>query len=241
MALLSRAGVAPGARCLEVACGGGDLACDMARLVGPAGSVLGTDVDVPQLDIARAEALAQGLGNLQFECSDITQDPITEAFDVIHVRFLLTHLADPVAAVAKLVAALKVGGVLIVEDIDFHGQFAYPPLPAADRYSELYTRTVQARGGDPFIGCRLPSMLLAAGLDAVEVQVSHPVGLAGEVKLVTPITMENIAEAVVGAALASRAEVDQIVDALYAFARAPDTLLSCPRIVQTWGRRTATR
>jgi|GEM_PF-5022889 len=30
---------------------------------------------------------------------------------------------------------------------------------------------------------------------AVEVQVSHPAGLAGEVKLVTPITMENIADA----------------------------------------------
>ncbi len=68
---------------------------------------------------------------------------------------------------------------------------------------------------------------------AVEVQVSHPAGLAGEVKLVTPITMENIADAVVEAASATRAEVDQTVDELYAFARAPDTLLSCPRIVQS--------
>ena len=65
--LLKRAGARPGLNCLEVGCGGGDVACDLARLVAPGGRVLGTDIDRPQLAIARAEATAQGLDNVVFE------------------------------------------------------------------------------------------------------------------------------------------------------------------------------
>ncbi|HTD17576.1 MAG TPA: hypothetical protein VK673_20495 [Chthoniobacterales bacterium] len=47
--------------------------------------------------------------------------------------------------------------------------------------------------------------------------------------------MENIGDSVLAEGLASHAEIDQLVNELYAFARDPDTLISGPRIVQTWG------
>ena len=50
-----------------------------------------------------------------------------------------------------------------------------------------------------------------------------------------PLTMENIGDSVLAEALASRAEIDRVVHELYEFARDPDTLISGPRIVQTWG------
>src|SRR5262249_10791451 len=43
--LFERVGVRPGMRCLDVGCGGGDLSLDLARLVGPRGSVVGIDLD----------------------------------------------------------------------------------------------------------------------------------------------------------------------------------------------------
>jgi hypothetical protein len=51
--------------------------------------------------------------------------------------------------------------------------------------------------------------------------------------------LENIAEAVVAAGLASSAEVKQTIEELYALAPVEGTLMSLPRIVQSWGRRTA--
>jgi hypothetical protein len=57
--------------------------------------------------------------------------------------------------------------------------------------------------------------------------------------LIAPITMENVADAVIGARLATPQEVSQTVEELYAFARADGTLLSLPRVVQAWGRRAA--
>jgi hypothetical protein len=57
----------------------------------------------------------------------------------------------------------------------------------------------------------------------------------GEAKLVSPITMENIADAVLDAGLASRADVDQVIVQLYELARDPRTVMSIPRVVQAWG------
>jgi hypothetical protein len=49
--------------------------------------------------------------------------------------------------------------------------------------------------------------------------------------------MENIAGALVGERLASREQVDGIVDELYALASDGRTVMSVPRVVQAWGSR----
>jgi hypothetical protein len=93
------------------------------------------------------------------------------------------------------------------------------------------------RGADPNIGPRLPTLLKHAGLESIGAHVVQPVGLEGEVKLLNPLTMENLANTVMADGLASREEIDEVVRQLYEFAADPTTLAGTPRIVQTWGRR----
>jgi SAM-dependent methyltransferase len=235
-AFLEHAGARPGMRCLELGCGGGDVACDLARLAGPEGSVVATDIDDPQLAIVRAEAAAQGLTTIAFAHSDITHDVPEAPFDFIHARFLLTHLADPAAALARARSVLAPGGVIAIEDIDFRGHFAYPHSPALDRYVALYTETVRLRGGDANIGPRLPGLLAGAGFADVRLAITHPAGHEGDVKLMSPITMENIAPAVLAAGLATADEIKAIAEELYTFARTPGTVAGMPRIFEVWGR-----
>jgi hypothetical protein len=97
---------------------------------------------------------------------------------------------------------------------------------------------VKRRGGDANIGPRLPRLLSGHGFEKVQVSVVQPVGTEGEMKLLTPLTMEYIADAVLAEGLASRAEIDQIVAELYEFARAPGTVVAGPRVVEAWGYRT---
>jgi 2-polyprenyl-3-methyl-5-hydroxy-6-metoxy-1,4-benzoquinol methylase len=66
-ALIEHVGIASGACCLDVGCGGGDVTLELARAVGPAGRVIGVDFDAEKIEIARREAEEQGFRNVTFE------------------------------------------------------------------------------------------------------------------------------------------------------------------------------
>ena len=175
------------------------------------------------------------LSNVEFQLVDINETRGSPEFDVVYLRFLLTHLSDPQATLSKVKALLRFGGLLVIEDIDFTGYFCYPEFPAFRRYVELYTEAVRCKGGDANIGARLPVMMLNAGFDQVEMNVVQPMGLSGETKLINPITMENIAASVIALELASPDEVKRIIAEMYEFADNPRTVAGLPRIIQTWG------
>ena len=235
--LLERVGVAASSRCLDMGCGGGDVTVALARLA-PDGFVVGADMDELKLDIARKEAADAGLANVDYRVVDVMQPPSDdEQFDLIYVRFLLTHLPDPSLALTHICARLAPGGALVVEDIDFTGSFCHPDNAAFERYVQLYTDAVIRRGGDPNIGKRLPSLLRATGLADPQMNVVQPAGFDGEVKMIAPITLEAIADAVLAADLCTVEELNQTVDDLYAFAADDGSVVSCPRVVQVWGRR----
>ncbi len=80
-------------------------------------------------------------------------------------------------------------------------------------------------------------MALDAGLADVQVELVVPVFRDGEGKRVAQVTMEHIRQAVVGAGLASDAEVDTIVADLEAFADDDRTLMSIAPTFQVRGRK----
>ena len=88
-------------------------------------------------------------------------------YDLIHVRFLLTHLREPQHVLSRMLGGLKPGGVAVVEDIDFSGHVCYPASEAFDFYVRMYQEVVRRRGGDANIGPKLPGLLLQGGFDDV--------------------------------------------------------------------------
>jgi SAM-dependent methyltransferase len=237
--LFNRLGVREGMRCLDVGCGGGDVTFELARIVGPGGRVVGTDIDATKLEILQREAAAQQLPNIQVRLADAAESDAKAEFDFAYARFLLTHLPDPRTVLRQMYAALRPGGTLAVVDIDFSGYFCYPDSPALHRYVALYTETVNRRGGDANIGPRLPDLLGELQLEDIQVNVVQPAGSTGEVKLISPLTMANIADAVLAEGLASKAEIDATVAELYEFAKSPGTIGCMPRCFEVWGRKPA--
>jgi SAM-dependent methyltransferase len=238
-ALFDRLGVGAGLRCLDVGCGGGDVTLELARRAGPHGWVIGVDIDEAKLSLARQEAAVQGIANVEFRALDIRNAEADTGFDLVYARFLLTHLADPAGAIATFGRALRPGGLLIVEDIDFKGTFAWPETAAFRRYRELYYAVVHTRGGDPDIGPRLPILLADGGFAHVDMHVVQPIAMQGEAKLINPITLENIADAIVQDGLAAPQEIDALIHELHTFAADPRTVAGVARVIQVWGRRAA--
>jgi ubiquinone/menaquinone biosynthesis C-methylase UbiE len=223
--------------CWEPGCGGGDVAFDLARMVAPNGNVLATDIDDAKLDLARREAAEQNLDNIEFRFGNVLKESSDRGFDFVHARFLLSHVPNPASALTNMWNALRPGGTLAVEDVGFSGYFCYPSNAAISRYVELYTRTAERKGGDANLGPRLASLLAAAGFEDVQMNVVQHASTVGEVKLLTPLTMENIADSVLSEGLADRTEIDALVMELYEFANTPGTIGCTPRIFEAWGRR----
>src|SRR5215467_8947307 len=114
IALLERRGVGAGWTCLELGAGGGSIARWLASRVGATGRVLATDLDTRHLvDVAE-------LANVEVRRHDIVAETLPEAaFDLVHARLVLEHLRERDEVLRKLVRALKRGGWLLVESVDY--------------------------------------------------------------------------------------------------------------------------
>jgi SAM-dependent methyltransferase len=98
---------------LEIAGGGGSITAWLCNQVGADGHVMATDLDPRFLECIAAP-------NLEVRRHDILADPLPEAsFDLVHTRALLTFLPQPDQAIRKMVAALKPGGCLLIEEPDY--------------------------------------------------------------------------------------------------------------------------
>jgi ubiquinone/menaquinone biosynthesis C-methylase UbiE len=237
MQLLDRAGLIRGMKCLDVGCGGGHVAISMARVVGPEGRVIGTDTDADILELAKEDAEAAKITNVEFQQQDACACAWHEEFDVAYARFLLSHLNEPDICLVAMVQACARGGTIVIEDTDFAGSFCYPTCAAYERYKELYQELVQRRGGDSNIGPKLPAMSRRAGIQAVELNVIQPAHVHGEGKLMAPLTMSRISDALTAEGLVTESEVQQILTELNHAAADCDTVISLPRIFQVWGKR----
>jgi ubiquinone/menaquinone biosynthesis C-methylase UbiE len=238
-ALLERAGVGPGMRCVDLGCGGGEVTLELARLVAPAGEVVGVDLDETTLGLAREAAARRHVANAEFRGADVNEWDEPDAYDAVYARFLLHHLSEPVALLARMWRAVRPGGVLIVEDADFDGWCAHPPNDGFDFFVRAYRETLATRGGDHTAGRKLASYFHACGIPRPEVRVVQPAWLDEDEKALPVTTLEAIGDAAIAEQVASAAEVATAVADLAECTRDPTTLLSGPRIFQVWSKRPA--
>jgi ubiquinone/menaquinone biosynthesis C-methylase UbiE len=101
-----------GDKAVDAGCGFGDTAMELARLVGPAGSVLAMDCCDGFLAYGRRDAHAAGLGNITFLEADVQTYPFQPVHDFCFSRFGTQFFENPVAGLRNMRASLKPGGIM---------------------------------------------------------------------------------------------------------------------------------
>ena len=106
--MLDGAGVAPGLRVLDIACGSGIPAIPAAHMVGPAGFVLATDQAPEMLEVARANAKDEGVTNIDFRLVDGEELKVEpNSFDAVTCRWGIMFMPEPVLCLKQAYDALK--------------------------------------------------------------------------------------------------------------------------------------
>ena len=236
LSLFDRIGIRPGMACADLGCGTGDVAFTLAQLVGSDGRVVGIDIDKARLEEVREYAEAKGFSNVEFRISDVRTTEVTEKFNLVYSRILLSHLSNSADVLDKMHRMLNPNGVMIVEDIDYSGYYCYPDLPAFRRCVELLYEMKRLIGGNAELGKQLPVMFLDAGLSEVGVRTFQHMSLTGEVKRYLPVSMQGgISDWIVTLDLATADEMKSIIADLHEFADNPRTVMGTPRYFQVWG------
>src|SRR5260370_42461440 len=97
---------------VDLGCGGGNVALEIAALVAP-GLVTGIDMDDVKLALARKVAAARGLAYVRFQAMDRRDWHEHAAYDVVYARFVLQHPAQPLGLLGRLWEAGRSGGGLL--------------------------------------------------------------------------------------------------------------------------------
>jgi arsenite methyltransferase len=150
---------------LDVGCGSGLLAEDMAGLVGPDGRVVGIDVSPDML--ALAEQRCTDLPQIRLKQSNAEDIPEADnGFDAAACVQVLLYVPDVPAALAEMHRVLRPGGRIAIVETDWRGL-------VLNSFDDSITRKMLAAWDDavssPNLPARLGPLMTAAGFSAVNV------------------------------------------------------------------------
>ena len=108
--LIDMAGIRPGMRVLDLACGAGSQSIQAAQRVGPTGKVVASDISGAMLEYVRQNASRAGLRNIEtLECAADELDETQLPFDASICRLGLMLFPSPPKALEAVRRALKPG------------------------------------------------------------------------------------------------------------------------------------
>jgi ubiquinone/menaquinone biosynthesis C-methylase UbiE len=165
IALLERAGLGTGARCLEIGAGAGSIVGWMAKRVGLSGRVIAVDKKTAYLQPFQEEPVRVIEGNLK----DLLLD---HPVDLAHARYVLIHNANDGELLAKIRSAVKPGGMAVLEEPDFTSAALLQPERdnATQRVNRAICKMFTDVGLDPAYGLRLPQKVEEAGFALVHTE-----------------------------------------------------------------------
>jgi len=162
----------PGAAVLDVGCGFGDAAVELADRVGTSGRVLGIDCCREFVEIARREFAAPP--RIRFAVGDAETEGFDRRFDYVFSRFGTMFFASPVRALRNIRRGTRPGGrlaMVVWRSLD-ENPWAYGPKQIALRHLPPEAPPVASCGPGPFSMASpdlVNELLTAAGWSEIEV------------------------------------------------------------------------
>jgi ubiquinone/menaquinone biosynthesis C-methylase UbiE len=184
--LWERAGVQPGITVLDLGCGPGHAAMDLAQIVGPTGRVIAVDESASFLKQLHDQAVARKAHSIERVLGDV-QDIATVLaddkglIDVAYARWVFCFLSRPEDVVKGLASLIRPGGRVAIQDY-FNYERCLTLAPRCEAFSKVISAVGaawRARGGDTDVMAKLPALFLKHGFDIQSIEVVQRIARPG--------------------------------------------------------------
>jgi ubiquinone/menaquinone biosynthesis C-methylase UbiE len=184
--LWERAGVQPGMTVVDLGCGPGHAAMDLAQIVGPTGRVIAIDESAAFLKQLHDQAVARRYHHVERVLGDV-QDlsnvlPGEEGqIDIAYARWVFCFLSRPEDVVRGLAKLVRPGGRIAIQDY-FNYERSLTLAPRREAFSKVISAVSaswRARGGDTDIMAKLPAMFSRAGFEITHLDVVQRIARPG--------------------------------------------------------------
>lgn len=184
--LWERANVQPGQTVLDIGCGPGHAALDLAQIVGPHGRVIAIDESAGFLKQLHDQAIARKHHHIERVLGDVQDlDAVladeTGMIDVAYARWVFCFLSRPEAVVKGLAKLIKKGGRVAVQDY-FNYERALTLAPRREAFTKVIAAvgaSWRSRGGDPDIMGILPGLFAKHGFEIADLSVTQKIARPG--------------------------------------------------------------
>jgi SAM-dependent methyltransferase len=199
-------GLMTGWRCLEVGPGAGSLMQWMGEQVGPSGHVVA-------LDLSTKFLTGPYPAHVEIQQGDIRTASLPEgSFDLVHARYVLIHLPDYEIALSQMLAALKPGGWIVLEEPDFSASRGIAgtaaQLAAMQHINQAIHRMYESRGMDYALGLKLLPLLQMRGLCDLSMENDAPVSAGGSgLAAIMAMSAEQLREKYLATGVVSEADL----------------------------------
>jgi len=182
LAAWQSAGIAPGQTVLDVGCGPGYAALDLAELVGPSGRVIAIDKSERFLRVLDAATREQGLHQIAAHQTDLEtgEFPSVRA-DRAWCRWVLSFVKNPRDVLARTAASLGEGGTIVMHEyFDYSTWRMAPRCEAVEEFVRAVMASWRDAGGEPNIALQIPRWLEELGFTVSSVRPIVDVVQPGE-------------------------------------------------------------
>jgi len=233
--MLDRFGSMQGWSCLDIGCGPGGITDLLSARVGPAGRVIGLDMDAEFLEHARLSAPS----NVEFRRGDAYgSDLPSAAFDLVHMRFVASTAGNPEGLITEAIRLARSGGIVALQEPDGSTLNCHPPHPAWDQLKSAFMAAFKGVGADLELARRLYSLVHQAGLDDVQYRTALlGVRSIDPMSDYLPSTIESLRGAILKLGLFTESDLAvALADCRRHLAKA-GTGFTMYTVAQVWGRK----
>jgi SAM-dependent methyltransferase len=238
--VLELAGITPGMRVLDLGTGAGDVAFQVAELVGATGSVVGIDQSAQALAFAAHRTEQRGLANVSFVHDDLHTVPVSGPFDAVVGRLVLLYVPDPGEVLRRFAGLVRTGGIVAVMEYEMTAAGTLPTTPLSEQVTFWVVEAFRRAGLDASLGARLAQVMRHAGLGGATVlgvqgyldpsDRDGPRMVAEIIRTLLPVLDKT------GVATPDEVDIDTLEDRIALDCVHHDVIFKPPTLVGAWAR-----